>query len=69
VSNEYLASSGEYTTFGGHGMDDFVLDFGGGKTFVDLLGSCVRTSSASNNIPFVYTLITLLSSPTSGDRR
>jgi hypothetical protein len=34
VSNEYLASSGEYTTFGGHGMDDFVLDFGGGKTFV-----------------------------------
>ncbi|KAK0392107.1 hypothetical protein NLU13_1605 [Sarocladium strictum] len=35
VSNEYMASNGEYAAFGGHGMDDFVLDFSGGKTFVD----------------------------------
>jgi hypothetical protein len=35
VSNEYLAGHGEYTTFSSHGMDDFVLDFSGGKPFVD----------------------------------
>lgn len=38
VSNDYVTGNGEYTTFGGHGMDDFVLDFAGGKTFV---GKCV----------------------------
>lgn len=35
VGNDYVTASGEYTTFGGHGMDDFVLDFAGGKPFVD----------------------------------
>ena len=34
VSNDYMTSTGEYTAYGTQGMDDFVLDFGGGKTFV-----------------------------------
>lgn len=35
VSNDFMTSTGEYTAYGTQGMDDFVLDFAGGKTFVD----------------------------------
>ena len=34
VSTDYMTSNGEYTAYGTQGMDDFVLDFAGGKTFV-----------------------------------